>query len=88
MQQVKGINSFEGEVLERLGRMEGLLTMSHKAIYGNGQPGLLERCNLLDKRITSLEEYHRTHGRGLGLVAQVVAWLVTTTIAVVAGLMH
>ena len=35
----------------KLGKIEGMLEDDHKAIFGNGQPGLIERVTRLETKV-------------------------------------
>lgn len=58
----KMFTSIEG----KLGRIEALLETDHKAIHGNGQPGLIERVSKLETKVGII-------AAGAGILCSVVA---------------
>lgn len=75
------LTDFEKEVIDRLGRIETKLDNDFRALHGNGQPGLLEKHEKLENRVSSLEQRVDTQSGIAGKVVIGVAWLVTTAIA-------
>ena len=70
------MNEFEKEVLERLTKIEENLKGINKRIYGNGQPGLEDKVNALDKRLVIMESKSEGKRSIVKDVAGVIAWLV------------
>lgn len=71
----------ETDVIDRLGRIETKLDSDFRALYGNGQPGLVTKHVQLEQRVSALEQAARTQSGIAGKVILGAAWLVTTAIA-------
>lgn len=75
------LTDFEKEVIDRLGRIETKLDNDFRALHGNGQPGLIEKHEKLENRVSTLEQRIDTQSGIAGKVVIGIAWLVTTAIA-------
>lgn len=75
------LTDFEKEVIDRLGRIETKLDNDFRALHGNGQPGLIEKHEKLENRVSTLEQRVDTQSGIAGKIVIGVAWLVTTAIA-------
>lgn len=82
------MSNFEQEVIDRLARIETKLDADYRALHGNGKPGLIEELDCVKHRVQSLEDYHKTHDKGAGKLAQIVGWIATTAIAAYAAFKH
>lgn len=78
------MNDFEREVLERLTKIEENIKGINKRIYGNGQPGLDDKVIALDKRVVVIESKQEGKRSVIKDTANVIAWLVATTIGLFA----
>ena len=81
----KQLSEHEQDVIDRLGRIETKLDSDFRALYGNGQPGLITKHVQLEQRVTSLEQTARTQSGLVGKLAVFLAWLITTIIAAYAA---
>lgn len=75
------LTDFEKEVIDRLGRIETKLDNDFRALHGNGQPGLIEKHEKLENRVSTLEQRIATQSGIAGKVVIGIAWLITTLIA-------
>lgn len=80
------VNDFRREVIERLTRIEEqtrhqgeAIAVLNKSIHGNGTPGLRDRVLALENSAEASEKHK-------GGVYAVIAWLVTTAIALYGAL--
>lgn len=78
------MNEFEKEVLERLSKIEENLKGINKRVYGNGQPGLEDKVNALDKRLEVLTGKQEGKRSVVKDIATVFAWLVATGLSLYA----
>ncbi len=78
------MSSFEREVIDRLGRIETKVDADFRVLYGNGKPGLIKEVSDLCARILRIEESHTTEESTVGKHAGIVAWIISTIIAVAA----
>lgn len=72
----------ETDVIDRLGRIETKLDSDFRALYGNGQPGLVTKHVQLEQRVSALEQAARTQSGIAGKISIGIAWLITTAIAI------
>lgn len=66
---------------ERLKNMEEALGRDYKCLYGNGQPGLLQR-------VQQLENFHTNENGFLRRFGAIIAWLATTALALYSAIKH
>ena len=66
--------SFEREVLQRLTAIEVKLDADYRALHGNGKKGILDRVNDIENKIYSGGVLYR-------VIVGIIAWIVTTAIA-------
>ena len=66
---------------EKLKGIESALARDYKCLHGNGQPGLLER-------VQKLEDFHANENGFTRRYGAVVAWLLTTALALYSTLKH
>lgn len=81
----KQLTEHEADVIDRLGRIETKLDSDFRALYGNGQPGLITKHVQLEQRVSALEQAARTQSGVAGKVILFLAWLITTIIAAYAA---
>ena len=77
----KQLSELQSDMADRLGRIETKLDSDFRALYGNGQPGLVTKHIQLEQRVSALEQTARTQSGIAGKIVIAVAWLVTTAIA-------
>lgn len=82
------LSNFQREVLERLTRIEEQtiqqgkdIAAINKTLHGNGHPGVLDRVLTLETE-ADLQKEHK------GGIYAVIAWVVTTAIALYGALKH
>lgn len=66
---------------ERLKGIESALARDYKCLHGNGQPGLIER-------VQKLEDYHANENGFFKKFGGIIAWMITTIIAVYSAVKH
>ena len=66
--------SFEREVLQRLTAIEVKLDADYRALHGNGKKGILDRVSDIENKIYSGGVLYR-------VIVGIIAWIVTTAIA-------
>ena len=66
--------SFEREVLQRLTAIEVKLNADYRALHGNGKKGILDRVSDIENKIYSGGVLYR-------VIVGIIAWIVTTAIA-------
>lgn len=66
---------------ERMKNIEEALGRDYKCLYGNGQPGLLQR-------VQQLENYHANENGFLRRFGAIIAWLATTALALYSAIKH
>lgn len=66
---------------EQVKEIHRALARDYKCLYGNGQPGLLQR-------VQQLENYHSNENTFLKKFGAVIAWIVSTALAVYAVIKH
>ena len=66
---------------ERTKDIQEALARDYKLLHGNGQPGLLER-------VQKLENMHQNENTMLKKYGSVIAWLITTALAIYSTLKH
>lgn len=73
-----GDSAFRSEVIDRLARIEEQLKSDYKALHGNGKKGLLDR-------VSDLENSFYAGGMIYRVLVGIVAWIVTTAVAIYAA---
>ena len=66
---------------ERTKDIQEALARDYKCIHGNGQPGLLQR-------VQTLENYHSNENSFVRRFGMVIAWVITTALALYSALKH
>lgn len=80
------MTAFEKEVLDRLARIEENQKRDYKLINGNGHPGLIDKCDDLDKRVVTLEAERQTEAKSHHKFIMFLGWVATTVIALYAAI--
>ena len=66
---------------EQLKQIHKALERDYKCLHGNGQPGLLQR-------VQQLENYHSNENGFLKKFGAIIAWIVTTALALYSVIKH
>jgi len=69
---------FKMDVIERLARIEEQLKADYKALHGNGKKGLIDR-------VSKLENSFYAGGMIYRVLVGIVAWVITTAVAIYAA---
>ena len=80
------MTAFEKEVLDRLARIEENQKRDYRLLNGNGHPGLIDKCDDLDRRIVTLEAERTAEAKSHHKFLAFIGWLATTAIALYAAI--
>lgn len=78
------MNTFEQDVIDRLGRIETKLDTDYRTLHGDGKPGLVDKLDALEDRVRDLETDRASKQRHWGATAVVAGFVVNTAIALYA----
>ena len=78
------MNTFEQDVIDRLGRIETKLDTDYRTLHGDGKPGLVDKLDALEDRVRDLETDRASKQRHWGAVAVAAGFVVNTAIALYA----
>ncbi len=73
------------EISGDLREIKTKLDADYRALYGNGQPGLLHQYTFLDNRVLALEKIRETEEKSVSRHLGLAAWLATAAIALYAA---
>ena len=78
------MNTFEQDVIDRLGRIETKLDTDYRTLHGDGKPGLVDKLDALEDRVRDLETDRASKQRHWGAAAVAAGFVVNTAIALYA----
>ncbi|MCI6288740.1 MAG: hypothetical protein MR727_08410 [Lentisphaeria bacterium] len=76
------MKNFERDVIDRLGRMETRLELLQRLVRGAGQPGMMQKVEMLENRVQSLELTVQSERKNYGKLAAAAAFVINAGIAV------